>query len=160
MNTVPSIETPSYLNLSISNGPAEPSLAITAVWESKMLKYTAGKVTLEHPMIPITAGLLRKLPLRRLMAAALTKELATANEALNHRAPIKTFFKGSQGRPASAKIAAEPTTEHLVNTALVFQLAHATGVAPIRSVERCLGIEYKDAQRWVRLARQGNILSL
>lgn len=160
MNTVPCIETPTYLNLTVSSDPMAPSLSVTAVWDSQMLKYTAGKVTLEHPLTPITAGLLRKLPLRRLMAAALNKELAAANEDLSRRAPVKTFFKGSQGRPASAKIAAEPTIEHLINTALVFQLAHATGVAPVRSVERCLGIEYKDAQRWVRRARQASLLAM
>lgn len=160
MNTVPSIETPAYLNLTVNPDPMAPSLSITAMWDDQLLKYTAGKVALEHPMTPITAGLLRRLPLRRLMATALNKELAAVNKTLTQRTPVKTFFKGSQGRPTSAKIAAEPTVEHLINTALVFQLAHATGVAPIRSVERCLGVQYKDAQRWVRLARQGHILTM
>lgn len=160
MNTVPSIETPTYLNLTVNPDPMAPSLSVTAMWDSELRKYIANKVALEHPMIPITAGLLRKLPLRRLMAAALSKELLTVNKELSKRIPVKTFLKGSQARPASAKIIAEPTTEHLINTALVFQLAHATGVAPIRSVERCLGVEYKDAQRWVRLARHASILTM
>lgn len=156
--TRPQIHTPAFLQLDIPGSRTSPSIEIKAIWQPYERRYTAGQVTFEHPAVPITSTRLRKARLHTTMATALRTQLSEANPELLKRAPAKTFFKGTVGRTAGAKVAADPTDEHLVNAALVFNLAKAVGEPAVRSVERCMGLDYSTARRWVTIARKNGFL--
>lgn len=153
-----SIVTPTVLSLAPKVAAADPQLLITATYNSTLDKYHAVSVSFEHPMTPINSTVVRKTRLATLMAFELRSIIREPNKDLESIPAVKKFFTGSTGRTPAA-MAASPSPAKLQEAGLVFRLAHLCGFFPVKAVERCFGISYRDAKRWVRATRALNIIT-
>ncbi|ROR76055.1 hypothetical protein SAMN06295974_3797 [Plantibacter flavus] len=155
----PTITTPPLLNLTVPATPDRPSVKIRVAHDSRRGVYTTNNLGIEHPVIAVTPTLLGKMRLGAVRRDALRSALSEANDELAGRAPVKSYFRGSNGRAVSEKVRAEPTLEHLENLAIIYRLARLVGDFPVQSVARSFGLEPVDAQRWVAIARKSGSLA-
>ncbi len=153
------IHTPDPLRIKEdSTDPNEPSTRVALAYSAQTGAYEAYDVHLDGPYAHIKGRTLRGTPLRQIVREKLPEALLEHNAHLATVPAVKTFFLGTTGRAVSKKSQRQPSTEQLQNAATVFTLARLTQNFPIRAVQRCFALEYRDAQRWVRLARRHNLL--
>ena len=88
---------------------------------------------------------IRKIPIHRRISLATRDRCAGANQSVVEGSQ-KTYFKGTQGRKVSQK-AAETPTRQISRTPRHLHPPPPSGTC--RYVERCFGITYKQAKRWV-----------
>lgn len=154
----PDITTPQFLHLDVKATPELPSVKMRVIHDARRGIYAPASIALEHPMVPVTPTLLTKMRLGTIRRDALRAALAEANSELSQRSVVRTYFKGSSGRPVSEKARETPSAEHLENAALIYLLARLVGDFPVRAVARSFGLEHSDAKRWVQLARKSGQL--
>lgn len=142
----------------VQKDPAEPQIEVAVHFDSALMKYLVTSAEFSHPINPITSTRLRKTRFATLVAHQLREELRPDNvDMIAAHTPIKRFFTGSKGRTKSSS-EHSPSLAHLQQAAAVFTLARAAGFFPVRAVERCFGISYHSAKRWVRAARALSIM--
>lgn len=152
------INFPPMIQLEVPGSPTEPTVLVNAYFDQGARRYLANQVEIAHPFVAVTSTWINRLRLRSAMAQALRPHLETANLSLLSRPGAKRFFHGSTARPRKASYAVSPDRMALDDAALVFTLARATGDFPVLAVQRCLGIDRTDAQRWVRTLRSSGLL--
>ena len=154
----PEITTPQFLHLNVQGAIDRPNVAIRVMHDQKTRTYVNVSVSVESPMVAVTPTRIAKMRLGTLRRDALRAALGEANVELAKTAPVKTFFKGTAGRPVAEKARLAPTAEHLENAALIYRLARLVGDFPVQAVSRVFGLEKVDASRWVASAREQGIL--
>lgn len=152
------VNLPISLNAYAPGDLLTPTVQAAALYDTELRRYINSSVVIEHPLAAVTSTSIRKIPIHRRISLSLRDLLAEHNDQLMTRRPVKTYFKGTHGRRVSAKIAENPTQAHLEDAAIIFHLAASIRDTPVRSVERCFGITYDQAKRWVRIARREQIL--
>lgn len=158
MPTAHLVNLPPYMTISITGSLLDPAIDATASYDAALRRYTNTSFQMEHPQIEISSTAIRKVPIHRRISLAQRDILADANSQLMSRPPVKSYFKGTTGRAVSKANALVPTDSQLETAAVIFHLAAAIRDTPVRSVERCFNITYRDAKRWVRRARRLGIL--
>lgn len=154
----PAITAPQFLHLNVQATTDRPAVKIRVIHDERKGIYTNGSLAVEHPVVAVTPTLLGKMRLGSLRNDALRIALCEQNGELVKRAPVKSFFKGSNGRAVAEKVRLDPTVEHLENAAIVYRLARLVGDYPVQAVARCFSLEHTDAKRWVALARKSGSL--
>jgi hypothetical protein len=155
----PEIITPQFLHLNVQATSDRPSVAIRVIHSPRTGTYANASVAIEHPMIAVTTTRIAKLRLGTLRRDALRAALAEANVELSKIPAVKSFFKGTNGRPVSERVHLNPTPENLANAALIYRLARLTGDFPMLAIARSFSISPNLAKRWVFLARSAGALS-
>lgn len=135
-----------------------PTIRATATYDTELRRYVNASVAFEHSLQAVSSTAIRGVPIHRRISNVERELLREANPALLTRGPVKTYFRGTAGRKVSAHHAVHPSDDQLENAAIIFHLASVIRDAPVRAIERCFSITYKQAQRWVRLARRKGIL--
>ena len=148
------ITTPQFLHLEVKATPERPAVHIRAVHDAHRGVYVTASLSLDHPVVAITPTLLGKMRLGTIRKDALRAALADANVHLSEKAPIKTYFKGGNGRPVAERFRLSPTPEHLDTAATIHQLAKLVGDFPVLAVARSFNLSPSDARRWLALARR------
>lgn len=158
MPTAHLVNLPSYMHIQIAGSLLDPSIEATASFHPTLRRYVNSSFQVDHPQLEISSTTIRKVPIHRQLSRAQRDILAEANPQLMNRAPVKSYFRGTTGRAVSKLNAHLPTDAQLENAAIIFHLAASIRDTPVRSVERCFNITYRDAQRWVRRARRLGVL--
>lgn len=150
------ITTPQFITVSVPGGLHDPSRTIEAVWNRGLGRYTATSVTVARPMAPVVTDDLSASAVRRNIAAGVRTQLLEANPELAAQRIFQTWVDPDRkSRPIRAKFAAEPTDDLLHTASLIVRLERIAGGFPVRTLQRCLGIEHADAKRWMgRLKRK------
>lgn len=147
------ITTPPMLRLVAAGNAERPTVTFRVMLDAQKGVYVNAGITAEHPAIAVTPTLLARLGLGRLRREAVRAALAEHNPELLSRPALKTFFKGTTGRPVAEKVRSAPTAEHLETVATIRRLARLSGDYPNQAVARSFGLDVADAKRWVSLAR-------
>lgn len=148
------VETPSMLTVQVPGDEASPTVTVLASYNAALGRYAAASVFVEHPFAEVRSSVLRRTPVRRILAEGLRPQLLEANPALGRDRAVKAWAAGKNGRRPAAKQVASPDAAHLASAAAVLSLERTVGGFPVRAVERAFGIERADAARWVRLVRK------
>ena len=158
MSTSHLVNLPRHLDVLSMGDLFTATIQASVHYDDALRRYHNASVIIEHPVQPVSSTSIRKIPIHRRISLATRDLLRESNQSLLSRAPVKTYFKGTQGRKVSQKVAGTPTRQHLEDAAVIFHLAASIRDMPVRSIERCFGITYKQAKRWVRIARREQIL--
>lgn len=145
------ITTPAVLTAEHPGGLQTPHRSIRATFNRSLGRYAAASVTIEHPMSPVTGDTLRRTPVRRLVADGLRAQLLAANPHLSD--PVyKTWTKGdtAHARPMARRLMQEPTPEILQEAETILILERLIGGHPVKTLQRCLGIDDRTARKWSR----------
>lgn len=158
---MPDIVTPQFLTASYPGGMVEPSRTYQASWTPALGRYTAAEVTVNHPMVPVKTGDLARSAVRRSIADGIRGELLDANPALASIPAVQTWAKGAphHARKLGASHVKNPGDLHLQHAALVVRLERIVGGFAVRTLSRCMGIDYPSAKRWMRILRRRGLIT-
>jgi len=151
------IITPSILSVSLPGDDHEPSREATASWSQAHGRYIPVSVSLSHPFDPIKGLHLHRTSVRRLLADGLREQIVAANPGIDVIPAVKTWAQGEahHARAIAKALREQPSSTLLAAAEVVLALETIVGgLAPIRTVQRCMGIEHEDAKRWVRTIRR------
>jgi hypothetical protein len=152
------VNIPAQLHLTHQVRHEGPLITLSASYRPYVQRYEVTNFTLQRGKFPITGGTLRHTAVRAITSEVLTLAILEENRQLNRTSALLTFFKGTYGRALNPFDQQDPSSWLLQNASVVFTLARLTHTFPVRAIERCFGITYRDAQRWVRLARRRGFL--
>lgn len=145
------ITTPKFLTVSIGGSNNEPTRTFEVVWNEPLGRYTAISVTVTRPIAPVTTEDLSGSAVRRSIANGIRPLLLAANPELADQQVFKVWADPSRkARPLAAHKITDPDPEVVERAATLIALERAVGGFPIRTLQRCLKIEYHDAKRLVR----------
>lgn len=141
--------------------PSDPTRVYQTAWMQPLGRYAATSVVVEHPISPVVTTDLASSAVRRSIAESLRQPLLDANPQLATIPAVQTWAKGSghRGRRLAASHAKMPTAMHLQHAATVVSLERIVGGFAIRTMERCMGIDYPTAKRWMRILRRMGYIS-
>ena len=148
------INTPQVLTSTVSGGMDMPNISITALHDLRSDKYMVVSLLVEHPMIPVTPTLVRRLRLGTTRGSIIRQQLHEANRGLDKIPALKCYFSGANGRTVARKMRLDPDAAHLEITNAILRLARLVGDYPIRSVARCFALDSTEARAWVNAARK------
>lgn len=152
------IITPSILSVSLSGSAVEPTRDATAIFSDAHGRYVPASVSLSHPFEPIKGLHLHRTSVRRLVADGLRPQIVAANPGIDQIPAVKVWAQGEAHHARTLAKALRDAPNPTLLTAAEVVLALETivgGLKPIRTVQRCMGIEYDDAKRWVKQIRRG-----
>ncbi len=153
--SAPAIETPLMLQLNSQSSPKDPLVRMKAMFQPASQTYSIVSLVIEHPAQSITPTKIANMRLGTLRRDALRQSLGEHNIALQEHSPVKSYFRGSQGRTVAEKSKLNPSAEQLIVASIVYRLAKIVGDFPVLSVARCFALEHVDAKRWVALLKKG-----
>lgn len=155
------IDTPDFLHLSVKGSATEPTRTIEAAWTVPLGRYTAASVTVASPMNPVLTPDLARSAVRRTIAAGLRAPLLEANPHLAGIAAVDAWVRGDghRARRIAASRAKHPDAALLEQAALVVRLERIVGGFAVRTMERCMGINYPTAKRWMGLLRRRGMVA-
>ncbi len=156
--SIPTVNTPQILHLSARATAEQPAVRIGTILDASRGVYVNASITVEHPAVPVTPTRLAKMRLGGLRRDLLREALAKENPGLTDNAAVKTYFKGTNGRPVAEKVRANPTFDHLQTAALIHRLARLVGDYPVLAIARSFGLEAGEARHWVSQARKGGAI--
>lgn len=156
--STPKIHRPMALSFTHQIPGQDHQASVSAMWFPQKGRYMPASVSIAHPLVPITGGVLRHTPLRAMSAQRLREPLLAANPELLKLPAVKAFTKGTKGRAPSAKDILDPPAKHLEPAAIVFRLARIVGAFPVRSVQTAFALDYSDAKRWCALAKKQGLI--
>lgn len=150
------ITTPGFLTAQVPGTIDTPARTIDAAWNASEGRYTAATVTISHPMNPVKTPDLARSAVRRTIAENIREQLLAANPHLTNIPAVVTWAKGEghHARKISKSRTLEPRSIDLEHAALVVRLERIVGGFAVRTMSRCMGIDYPTAKRWMgRLKR-------
>lgn len=147
------IYTPAVINFtSMVNGLM---ISATASFDNHLNKYIASSITVQDPTTEVKSIRLHKIAVRRLLKENLRTEIynhnpQTAYEMLH---VMRRWVEKKHARKISEKKASDPGPDKLLEAACVAYCELIVGGFPVRTIERCCGVDYKTARRWWRMIK-------
>lgn len=153
------LNTPRFITVRREADLDKPEVEITLSWHEDSRCYRPSKVSLQHPFSATTSTVVKSTPIHRLSIPLLRAELEKANPELAKRPAIKRYLRGkAAAKELSEQIRHHPKRQHLEDAAAVYSLARACRDASILRTAEAMGINHRDADRWLATAKRGRLL--
>lgn len=153
------INTPDFLQAVLPGSATEPTRTIEASWTTSLGRYTAASVTVASPMSPVRTDDLARSAVHRSIAAGIREQLLAANPQLEDRRYQVWADPAKRARTIRATWAERPTDQLLAEAATIVALERIVGGFAVRAIERCMGVDYATAKRWMGILRRRGLVA-